>query len=103
MDCGVDEQLVVQRVGSRGKSSNAVAEPRVKNPQQGVLPMTKQHFRNLNSGRRSDESRYGGADGTLDTTRASFAGHATASRGCAEGGSISLRHSIEWQSADIHW
>ena len=49
----------------------------------GVPPMTKQHFRNFSNGRSSDESRYGGADATLDTKRASFTGYLTASRGFA--------------------
>ena len=40
-------------LGSRikGRIPNVVAEPRVMNPQQGVLPMTKQHFRNFSNGR----------------------------------------------------
>ena len=50
----------------------------MKNPQQGVLPITKQHFRNLNSGRRSDESRHGGADGALLDTRQQVAAAARA-------------------------
>ena len=41
-------------------------------------------------------------DGTSDTNRASFAGYATARRGCAEGGSTARGHSNNRQSADNH-